>query len=52
MAYGAKGHHFLMNGITILLTVVSVYMVALVYGWEHFVLHLDERGDTKKKKAA
>jgi hypothetical protein len=41
-----------MNGIAILLTVVSVYMVALVYGWEHFVLHLEEPGGSDENQAA
>ncbi len=40
--YGNQGHPFLMNGIAILLTVVSLDLVGLVYGWEHFVLHLDQ----------
>ena len=51
-AYGMTGHPFLMNGITIFLVIVSVYMVALVYGWEHFVLRLDEPEPREKKKAA
>jgi hypothetical protein len=42
LSYGAKGHPLLMNGIAIVLTIVSGYMMALVYGWEHFVIHLDE----------
>ncbi len=42
MEYGVRGHPFLMNGISILLMLVSVYMVGLVYAWEHFVLRLDE----------
>jgi hypothetical protein len=51
-AYGMTGHPFLMNGITIFLVIVSVYMVGLVYGWEHFVLRLDEPEPGEKKKAA
>lgn len=36
--YGSRGHPLIMNGIAILLTVGSIYMLGLVYGWEHFVL--------------
>lgn len=42
LSYGAKGHPLLMNGVAIVLTIISGYMMALVYGWEHFVIHLDE----------
>ena len=51
-SYGATGHPFLMNGIAILLVIVSVYLVGLVYGWEHFVLHLDEQRPHEKKRAS
>jgi len=50
-AYSTSGHPFLMNGISILLVIASVYMVGLVYGWEHFVLHLDEPEASFKKSA-
>jgi hypothetical protein len=42
LAYGTTGHPLLMNGLAVLLMIVSVYMVGLVYGWGHFVLHMDE----------
>ena len=49
--YGNQGHPLLMNGVFILLTVISVYWVGLVYGWEHFVLKLDEPESTPQNKS-
>lgn len=49
--YGAQGHPFLMNGVTLVIVITGVYAVGLVYGWEHFVLHLDEAESYAKTKA-
>jgi hypothetical protein len=46
--HGTEGHTFLMNGVSVVAVIVSVYMVALVFGWQHFVLMLDQHEGSKK----
>lgn len=44
LADSAPGHQSVMvNGMAIVLTIVFNYIVGLVYMWEHFVLHIDEK---------
>jgi hypothetical protein len=42
MSHGTQGHPYIMNGVSMIVLVVSVYMVALVFGWQHYVLKLDQ----------
>jgi hypothetical protein len=55
LSFGNRGHPMIMNGMAVIMTVTSAYMVGLVYGWGHFVLHLEgekQESEGKRKDAA
>jgi hypothetical protein len=45
LIHGQAEHPVLMDGVAILLTIVSGYFVSVIFNWEHFVLKLDTKVD-------
>lgn len=57
VAFGPNDRLFLLNGVSVAFLVVGSYFAGMVYGWQHFVMHLDddegaeEQQETTKKSA-